>query len=360
MKRIISMLIVITIILILLPHASADLNDGLVAYWPFNGNANDYSGNGNHGTVIGAILTDDRFGNADSAYSFDGINDLISIPDKPIWTLGTKPFTVALWVKLRQIKGRDPFIGHDEGSGERNKWIFWYDARGHDKPRGPALRFHINSPSLRPTDTVFSPWNPTVGEWYHVAVTRSNNSYSLFINGKNVASENDDNNIPDPNYPLTIGKAEAYYLNGLIDDVRIYNRALSETEIKKLFNEKCSFVDVPPGFWAEEHICEIYGAGITKGCAQDPLMYCPLTDVTREQMAAFLIRAVEGEPPANYCATGSPFPDVSPTSFFCKYIKRLFELGITTGYGDGTYRPKNNVTRAQMAAFLARAFLGMD
>ena len=81
--------------------------------------------------------------------------------------------------------------------------------------------------------------------------------------------------------------------------------------------------------------------------------------VTRAQMAAFLVRAVEGEPPANYCATGSPFSDVSPSSFFCKYIKRLFELGITTGYSDGTYRPNNTVTRAQMAAFLARAFLGM-
>ena len=53
------------------------LNNGLVAYYPFNGNANDESGNGNDGTVNGATLTTDRFGNTDQAYSFDG-NDYIS------------------------------------------------------------------------------------------------------------------------------------------------------------------------------------------------------------------------------------------------------------------------------------------
>ncbi|WP_141699533.1 hypothetical protein [Candidatus Marithrix sp. Canyon 246] len=57
-------------------NVSADLNDGLVAYYPFNGNAEDESGNGNHGTVNGATLSEDRFGNQESAYSFDGIDDL--------------------------------------------------------------------------------------------------------------------------------------------------------------------------------------------------------------------------------------------------------------------------------------------
>ena len=112
--------------------------------------------------------------------------------------------------------------------------------------------------------------------------------------------------------------------------------------------------------WAYEYIVAIYDEGITTGCSTNPLRYCPQDDVTREQMAAFIVRAVEGEPPANYCATGSPFQDVSPGSIFCKYIKRLSELGIATGCGDGNYCPNDTVTRAQMAAFLARAFLEMD
>jgi hypothetical protein len=56
-------------------HAQNSVSNGLVAHYPFNGNANDESGNGNHGTVHGAKLTQDRFGNPNSAYYFDGIDD---------------------------------------------------------------------------------------------------------------------------------------------------------------------------------------------------------------------------------------------------------------------------------------------
>ena len=52
------------------------ITDGLLAYWPFDGNANDASGNGVHGTVSGAVLTEDRCGNENSAYGFDGVDDL--------------------------------------------------------------------------------------------------------------------------------------------------------------------------------------------------------------------------------------------------------------------------------------------
>ncbi len=66
-----------------------------MAYYPFNGNADDESGNENHGTVYGATLTEDRFGNADSAYYFDGTNDYIEIPS----VNPTSAITVSAWVK---------------------------------------------------------------------------------------------------------------------------------------------------------------------------------------------------------------------------------------------------------------------
>ena len=112
----------------------------------------------------------------------------------------------------------------------------------------------------------------------------------------------------------------------------------------------------------EDYINRLAAAGITKGC-NPPVndQYCPTAVVTREQMAAFLVRAVdEAEPPANYCSTGSPFSDVPSGHWACKYIKRLSELDITQGCGGNKYCPNDFVTRAQMAAFLARAFLGMD
>ena len=69
--------------------------NGLVGWWPFNGNANDESGNNNNGTVNGATLTSDRFGNSNMAYNFDGINDYIST-----FRSGYTTFSISLWCKL--------------------------------------------------------------------------------------------------------------------------------------------------------------------------------------------------------------------------------------------------------------------
>jgi hypothetical protein len=117
------------------------------------------------------------------------------------------------------------------------------------------------------------------------------------------------------------------------------------------------FADVPPGFWAENYICAIYNPHITMGYGDGT--YRPLDLVNREQMAAFIIRAVVGEPPDNYCDSGSTFNDVTSGMWSCKYIKRLKELKITTGYEGGTiYKPYEYVYREQMAAFLVRAVEG--
>ena len=117
------------------------------------------------------------------------------------------------------------------------------------------------------------------------------------------------------------------------------------------------FTDVPPSYWAYVYIMAIYNAGYTTGSGVGT--FSPEGPVTREQMAAFIIRAKDGEPPTDYCSAGPPFPDCSTDSWSCKYIKRLSELGLTTGYGNtGLYMPAYNVTRAQMAAFLVRAVEG--
>ena len=106
------------------------------------------------------------------------------------------------------------------------------------------------------------------------------------------------------------------------------------------------------------YIKRLYELEITTGYRDGT--YGPQNNVSREEMATFLVRAVEGEPPTNYCDSGSLFLDVTPDMWSCRYIKRLKELGITTGYKDGTYGPYDLVTRAQMAAFLSRAFLGIQ
>lgn len=118
------------------------------------------------------------------------------------------------------------------------------------------------------------------------------------------------------------------------------------------------FSDVNPQDWSCPHIKRLNQLAITGGCGGT--RYCPRDPVTREQMAAFIVRSLVGEPPQNYCDDGSPFNDVPPQHPYCRYIKRLFELEVTTGCGDGSnYCPSPNVSREEMSAFLARAFLEM-
>ena len=116
------------------------------------------------------------------------------------------------------------------------------------------------------------------------------------------------------------------------------------------------FVDVPTANWAYDYIQALRNAGITGGCGNGN--YCPQGLVARDQMAAFLVRAVEGEPAANYCGGSSSFSDVSPDVWSCRYIKRLSELNITGGCGGGNYCPQGLVTREQMAVFIVRALEG--
>ena len=122
-----------------------------------------------------------------------------------------------------------------------------------------------------------------------------------------------------------------------------------------------AFDDVPYEHWAYQHIRGIYNAGITLGCLQDNFdtpeneaEFCPDFSVTREQMAAFITRALNQVPEDGYCGTTNPFSDVSFDRWSCKNIKRFYELGITTGYGDGRFGPDDAVTREQMAVFLTR------
>ncbi len=93
----------------------------------------------------------------------------------------------------------------------------------------------------------------------------------------------------------------------------------------------------------------IAAADITTGCAAD--LFCPTRAVTRAEMAAFLVRAL-GESPAG--GTGS-FSDVPGGLWFSGFVERVAQLGISTGYTDGTFRPNSPMSRGEMAVFLLRA-----
>ena len=122
-----------------------------------------------------------------------------------------------------------------------------------------------------------------------------------------------------------------------------------------------TFADVPYSYWAWSFIEDLYSAEITGGCGTNPRTYCPEGQVTRGQMAVFLLRGMHGSdynPPAVGESTG--FGDVQSGYWAAPWIKQLAAEGITTGCGSGNYCPEGSVTRAQMAIFLLRAKHGPD
>ena len=232
MKR--SILLFSAILITTLAFPQVNLQQGLVAYYPFNGNANDESGNGNDGTVFGAIPTIDRFGNLNSTFIFDGVNDYISVPNSQ--SLQSDFITVAAWIKPNQYysgsypgnaivyKGSDQHVGH---------YGLAYLSNSHKFD----FHFKTNNQFL----TVYSNTIINLNQQYFVCGTFDGAKLRIYINGVLEDSTIYNGTIPPNNDILTIAKMDQtgypYWVNGTIDDIRIYNRSLTESEIQILYLE---------------------------------------------------------------------------------------------------------------------------
>jgi hypothetical protein len=116
------------------------------------------------------------------------------------------------------------------------------------------------------------------------------------------------------------------------------------------------FADVNSSYWSASWIEQAYVDGVVTGCSSSPLKYCPETPVTQAEMAAFLLLARHGASYTPPPATGRVFADVPSDLPAAGWIEQLAMEGITGGCGGGKYCPDQAVTRAEMAAYLVRAF----
>jgi hypothetical protein len=210
--------------------------DGLVGYWPFNGNANDESGNSNHGIVTGAILTTDRYGNRNSAYFFDGSGDVITVNDDESIDI-TSAITIAAWRNLSlhtlgRIVRKVNTWGTSNGGYILSAADNYMNAELQINPSGGVNIIRI--------DSVF-PYST----WEFVAMSYDGAKVSLYYNGQLIHQEEVTGLIRDNSENLLIGSSTGVeYFAGSIDDVRIYNRALSQNEIESLFTENSCFMTI--------------------------------------------------------------------------------------------------------------------
>jgi len=205
--------------------------NGLVGYWPFDGNANDMSGCIGHGTVYGAVLDSGRMNDVNGAYWFDGINDRISCADTFHLTARA---TICVWVKFTDLTSTMVFMckynaGMDEGLmlGKINDGhVFCAGRNGNNQY----------------LTTGYSKGPLSDGEWHFLAGVCDSNRWEIWVDGNldNFAEYNLVNHSIQSTSPVTFGYepvGSAYYYEGQLDDARFYRRALNETGIMALFYE---------------------------------------------------------------------------------------------------------------------------
>lgn len=217
--------------------------NGLVGEWAFDGNANDTSGNGNDGTVNGATLTSDRFGNANSAYSFDGVEDSI-LTTGTIGISGSQSRTVSAWININNFhdttgEGNMSFVKWgSEVNGQLNELM----ATGDQTIWWPrSIVFHGHWEDFYSDDNF-----TTTDSWYHVAFAYDGSMGKIYLNGTLNSQSSLNLNTTDTAVSFGVnpdaiinppGSDWNKYFDGVIDDIRIYNRALSSGEITELYNE---------------------------------------------------------------------------------------------------------------------------
>ncbi len=211
------------------------LKVGLIAYYAFNGSVIDSSGRGNTGTPNNLTLTTDRNGKANSAYHFDGTTSCDSVKDNADLRLNNTNFTLSAWVYLDSYNSSGNNILTKHIVGNNNGWAWGIIATGVTFGPGGT------SPTARGTKVV------GLSQWHMVTVTYSVTTLkvSIYVDG---VLDNVTSGIPSPPYTITaalyIGRdnpgvsANGYFVRGSLDEIRIYNRALSLNDIQKLYTYK--------------------------------------------------------------------------------------------------------------------------
>lgn len=208
----------------------SSLDSGLVGYWTFDGSdisgttAYDRSGSGNNGTLTNGPTR--AIGKVGQALSFDGLNAGV-YTSKPNFT--SAGMTISMWIKPNSSFGtNDNFIGVWDNAG----WLF---RTGFDVPQ--RIEFYDGATSYETSSSYL-----TSGVWQYVTVTQDTSGvYRIYYNGTVVYTSSTGMPVPNAgsNVNMSIGRlpaANAYSFPGSIDEVRIYNRALSASEVSKLYN----------------------------------------------------------------------------------------------------------------------------
>ena len=223
----------------------AELSDGLEGYWPLDGNASDEGGNGLDGTINGNVVpSEDRFGDPNGAMKFPGnMDDHIDLGNPPQLQI-TGAMTLAAWARIDDYETNGRIVAKQAGGGSR---CWSLNVESEQYGRVGAFHISIDGNELI-LGTTQGPLEFGPDEWFHIAgVYDPGNSVSIYINGELDNSITD--NIPDTQFNnaenVNIGRRpNCCPMNGSIDDVIIWSRALSADEIRQAMGKGGPFATV--------------------------------------------------------------------------------------------------------------------
>ena len=238
-------------------HAQSFLTNGLVAYFPFNGNANDASGNEQNGTVSGAVLTTNRFGYADQAYRFGGSSAYITVPLGS--SVFSNDFTASVWFNASDIAGGFPtlLLQQSDSPTQFNPFQVQIagDSCGCDSP-GYLVAHSSYAPATFSWFLERRQQTP-IGTYCQVVVTKAGPNMTMYLNSEVTVTGQVFNPTVQPGNTLWIGRAAtedvpgAYVFHGVLDDIRIYNRAFSPAEVQELYKIETGAERYLSGAWYE-------------------------------------------------------------------------------------------------------------
>lgn len=237
-STILSVVLILSFILIKSPFTNTiekveAVETGLISQWSAEGNADDVVGTNNGTMMNGAMFAPGRVG---QAFSFDGIDDYVSVPDSDYWNLTSLNGTIEMWIKANTLSGNNGHGLINQINNDQN-WALYVYNNGSIAVGRAGVNEIVSSPGIIV---------PGTGQWYHIVTTKSGSTTTIYVNGTNVAS-NTTAVWTDTSNLLRIGGHRHldidYYFNGVIDEVRIYDRALSSTEIADEYNNTPPSVD---------------------------------------------------------------------------------------------------------------------
>ena len=252
------------------------LNNGLVACYPFNGNANDETGHGNNGSPSSLSYSIDRFSELNASGDFSNSSSKVDVSPA---SFQLNSYTYSVWVKLNSTPASGQLYSIlSIGSDKADQFLMVSNIIGQT-----GFGYGSYFANLTTPDRYWSASLPSLATWYHIVLSRSTTTLNFYVNGTLMDSRSTSSSTAAYGNPSVqtiigarVGTPTTQHFDGNIDDLRIYNRTLSSTEIQSLYNLPTDRMHANAGpdvYSCKKDLIQLNGTGTGSFFTWSPIKY---------------------------------------------------------------------------------------